>query len=212
MLFRNDMKRVIAWTLLTILLAGGCGRASMPPTPAPTAVAGSAESTLPLTLVSPAFSDGGEIPLRYTCFGENLSPPLRWSNVPAGTQSLALLMHDPDSSPPGFIHWVVYDVAPDADGLPEGVSPGPRLPDGIRQGTNDFAAFSIDTFPGGSPVHRIGYDGPCPPARHRYVFTLYALDTPLNLEPGASAAELTHRMEGHILARAELVGRFTPPE
>ncbi len=165
-----------------------------------------------LTLTSSAFAHGGDIPTQYTCFGQNVSPALEWSGVPAGTQSLALVVDDPDSVPPGFVHWVIFNIPPTATGLPEDVPGGPTLPDGSRQGSNDFAPFGPGTFPGGAAIKRVGYDGPCPPGRHRYAFTLYALDTLLDVPAEATRAQVVEAMQGHILAQAELIGLFTPPD
>ena len=176
-------------------------------TPAPTSI-----PVPPLQMSSGAFEPGGEIPVQYSCQGANLSPPLEWSGVPDGTQSLALVVDDPDSQPPGFVHWVIYNIPPASTGLPEGVPAEATLPDGTRQGANDFALFADEgqTFPGGAPISRIGYDGPCPPAAHRYVFTLYALDAALDLAAEATKADLLTAIEGHVLGEAELTGVYTP--
>jgi Raf kinase inhibitor-like YbhB/YbcL family protein len=147
----------------------------------------------------------------YSCFGDNVSPPLAWSGVPEGTQSLVLLLDDPDSVPAGFVHWVIFDMPPDAAGLLEDVPGQGELADGSRQGSNDFAPFGPGTFPGGAEYRMVGYDGPCPGGEHRYVFTLYALDAPLGLAPEVTMAEVVAAMEGHFLAEAELVGVFAPP-
>jgi Raf kinase inhibitor-like YbhB/YbcL family protein len=166
----------------------------------------------PLDISSSAFQPGEAIPVQYSCEGENLSPPLEWVGVPDGTQSLALTVDDPDSEPPGFVHWVVYNIPPSSAGFPEGVPAGATLPDGTLQGANDFARFAGQgqTFSSGAPVNGIGYDGPCPPDRHRYVFTLYALDTVLDLPAEATMADLLGAMEGHVLGEAELTGVYTP--
>lgn len=173
------------------------------PTPAPLP---------PLDVSSSAFEPGAEIPVQYSCHGANLSPPLEWAGVPDGTQTLALTVDDPDSEPPGFVHWVVYNIPASSAGMPEGVPAEAILPDGTLQGTNDFALFVDEgqTFPGGAPVNRVGYDGPCPGDTHRYVFRLYALDTVLDLQAEATMAELLLAMEGHVLGEAELTGVYTP--
>ena len=208
-----------AW-LCSVLVAGlalsGCGAgvetAALPTVkpsePSPVVETVAAE----LTLTSTAFAPGDDIPEQYTCFGDNLSPELAWSGVPSGAQSLALIVLDPDSRPPGFVHWVIYSISPAATGLTEGVLPQATLADGARQGRTDFAQFGAGTFPGGRPINQVGYDGPCPPDRHRYVFTLYALDSALAPEPEATATELVSAMQGHILAQVELVGLYSPPE
>ena len=157
-----------------------------------------------LTLTSPAFEPHGAIPPRFTCDGEDLSPPLSWRGTPAGTRSLALIVDDPDAPDPAapkrvWVHWVLYDLPPDTTTLAEGAS-GKRatgaLPPGAREGRHD----------GGGR----GYSGPCPPVgRHRYFHKLYALDTPSpDLGPDARKADLERAMEGHILAQAELVGTY----
>jgi Raf kinase inhibitor-like YbhB/YbcL family protein len=172
------------------------------PTPSPTP---------PLEISSSAFEPGAEIPVQYSCHGANLSPPLEWTGVPEETESLALLMNDPDSEPPGFVHWVIYNIPAASAGLPEGVPPDPSLADGARQGKNDFAQYPAGTFPGGSAINQVGYDGPCPSAVHRYVFKLYALDATLDVPAEATMADVLAAMEGHILGEVELAGVFTPP-
>jgi len=149
-----------------------------------------------LKVESPAFSPGGDIPRQHTCDGPDLSPPLRWSEPPAGTQSLALICDDPDAPAGTWVHWVLYRIPASARGLPEGVPKRETLADGSRQGRNDFG--------------KVGYGGPCPPRgpKHRYFFKLYALDTVLDLPPGATKAELLKAMEGHVLAQGELMGRY----
>ena len=166
------------------------------PTPRPTPTATSMPT---MVLTSPAFEPGGEIPERYGFFRENVSPELSWQNVPAGTQSLALFLEDRDVDLGGgapFVHWVIYNIPPTATGLPEGVPQDPTLPDGSRQGRNTTGG--------------IGYIGPYPPLgeTHHYTFALYALDTSLNLAPGATRDEVLQAMGGHILAQAELAGTY----
>jgi Raf kinase inhibitor-like YbhB/YbcL family protein len=148
-----------------------------------------------MVLKSPAFSEGDMIPRKYTCDGANVSPPLTWSGVPAGVKSLALICDDPDAPRGTFVHWVVFNIPPSSSGLREGLSNDKTLQDGSKQGLNDF--------------RRIGYGGPCPPSgTHRYYFKLYALDTELGLDPGATKKELLEAMEGHILAEASLMGKY----
>ncbi len=149
-----------------------------------------------LELRSDAFEDGGDIPVRYTCLGEDVSPGLNWSDVPAGTQSFVLIVDDPDAPFGTWVHWVAYDIPKDAAGLKEDVPKKFMLDNGTRQGFNSF--------------RRIGYGGPCPPPGrpHRYVFRLYALDTVLRLGPGAGKGALTRAMRGHVLNEARLTGRF----
>jgi Raf kinase inhibitor-like YbhB/YbcL family protein len=143
-----------------------------------------------------AFSPGGSIPKSYTCDGDNRSPDLSWSGLPAGTQSLALIVEDPDAPSGNFIHWVLYNLPPKATGLIAGQPRTPSLVGGGTQGTNDF--------------RRSGYDGPCPPPGkpHRYFFRLYALDQDLKLSPGQTASQLRKAMAGHSLGQGELMGKY----
>ena len=148
-------------------------------------------------LFSDACFGGDMIPIRYTCEGKNLSPPLTWGDPPEGTQSFALICDDPDAPSGDWVHWLLYDLPAPVRGLPQGIEQDPELPDGSRQGRNGSG--------------RLGYTGPCPPpgrGPHRYFFTLYALDTRLGLPPAATKAELLRAMEGHVLAQAELMVRF----
>jgi hypothetical protein len=151
------------------------------------------------TLTSPAFAPGGEIPEKHTCEGRDVSPRLEWSDLPAGTRSLALIVDDPDAPDPKaakmvYVHWVLYNLPPAASALDEGVAPD-ALPAGTGEGTNDWK--------------RTGYGGPCPPiGRHRYFHKLYALDTPLPDLGRPAKAQLEQAMRGHVLAQAELVGTY----
>jgi Raf kinase inhibitor-like YbhB/YbcL family protein len=152
-----------------------------------------------LSLVSAAFHADGEIPQRHTCEGDDVSPPLAWAGIPPGTRSLALIVDDPDAPDPKhpkvvWVHWVLYDIPPGANGLPEAVAPG-ALPPGAREGRNSW--------------HRTGYGGPCPPIdRHRYFHKLFALDTALPDLGEPDAAALERAMQGHVLAHAELIGTY----
>jgi len=147
-------------------------------------------------LTSSAFEPGGTIPKLYTCDGPDVSPPLRWTDPPPWTRSLALICDDPDAPVGTWVHWVLYSLPHEIRELPEGVPPQPTLPGGGKQGRNDF--------------RKIGYGGPCPPRgpAHRYFFRLYALDADPGLEPGATKQELLKAMTNHILAQAELMGRY----
>lgn len=148
-----------------------------------------------MKLESTAFSAEGMIPLKFTCDGENISPALRWQNVPAAAQSLALIVDDPDAPNRTFVHWVAYDLPIEMRSLPEQVPHGPTLQGGGTQGQNDFGDM--------------GYGGPCPPSgTHRYFFKLYALDISLNLNSGATKPQLEAAMSGHIVEQAELIGRY----
>ena len=149
-----------------------------------------------MVLVSSAFKAGEMIPSKYTCDGENISPQLSWSGAPAGTKSFALIADDPDAPMGTWVHWVIYNIPDTTHQLKEAVPPVQKLPDGALQGISDF--------------RKIGYGGPCPPSGvHRYYFKLYALDTMLSLPAGVTKAELLKAMEGHILAKAELMGRYS---
>ena len=144
---------------------------------------------------SEAFEEGGMIPNKYTCDGEDASPPLSWTGVPEGTEALALICDDPDAPVGTWVHWVIFNIPPDTTGLSENIPPERVLESGARQGRNDFG--------------NIGYGGPCPPrGTHRYYFKLYALDKKVDLEPGATKDELLKAMEGHILAEGRLMGRY----
>lgn len=151
-----------------------------------------------LTLMSPAFADGGPIPRAHTCDGADLSPPLAWSGVPAGTKQLAVVMDDPDAPGRTFVHWVLYGLAPTVSGVSSGFPRDAQTvkPFAARQGVNDFPAT--------------GYRGPCPPPGkpHRYYFALYALDAELTLPPGATKAVLVQAMQGHVLQEAKLMGKY----
>jgi len=149
------------------------------------------------SISSTAFPNGGEIPARYTCEGEDVSPPLSWSNVPAGTASLVLVVDDPDAPDPKaprmtWVHWVLYNLPPDSEGLPEAAK---ILPKGARDGLNDW--------------QRSGYGGPCPPiGRHRYFHKLYALSAALPDLGTPTKADLEKAMEGKVLAQATLLGTY----
>lgn len=145
---------------------------------------------------SPSFRAQETIPQKYTCDGEDLSPPLKWQEAPAGTKSFALISDDPDAPIGTWVHWVLYDLPAETSVLEEGMSKEEVLTSGAKQGMTDF--------------RRIGYGGPCPPRGkpHRYFFKVYALDAVLNLPPKASKAELLMAMNDHILAHAELMGLY----
>jgi Raf kinase inhibitor-like YbhB/YbcL family protein len=149
-----------------------------------------------MKLESQAFQAESLIPKKYTCDGDDISPPLSWGTPPDGTQSLALIADDPDAPGQTFVHWVAYNLPSDRRELPEGVPNGESLPNGGIQGKSDFG--------------KLGYGGPCPPGgTHRYFFKLYALDTSLDLQPGASKADVERAIDGHVLTLAELMGRYS---
>jgi Raf kinase inhibitor-like YbhB/YbcL family protein len=149
-----------------------------------------------LTLESSAFESGAPIPDRHTCDAEGLSPPLAWGAAPEGTQSWALICDDPDAPMGTWVHWVLFNLPAEARELPEGVPTSGDLETGGRHGKNDFA--------------RLGYGGPCPPhgKPHRYFFKLYALNTSLSLDPGATKSDVLNAMEGHVVAQGELMGTY----
>lgn len=146
-------------------------------------------------LRSTAFTEGESIPAQYTCDGQDASPPLSWTEPPAGTKSLALISDDPDAPGKTWVHWVAYNLPPSVRALPEAVRAEQELPDGTRQGMTDFG--------------RVGYGGPCPPSgTHRYFFKLYALDATVALSAGATKTQLEAAMKSHILAQAQLMGTY----
>jgi Raf kinase inhibitor-like YbhB/YbcL family protein len=171
--------------LLTILLAG-CGAEEQPPE----------EGTMTLKVTSTAFQEGDQIPDRYTCEGQDISPPLAWGEPPGTTQSFALIVADPDAQGGVFTHWVIFNIAPDSRRLPEAIPTQDQLPGGALQGKNDFG--------------KTGYGGPCPPSgrAHRYQFTLYALDRALDLKAGASKKQVLGAMQGHVVFQGALVGIY----
>ena len=149
-----------------------------------------------LELTSTAFAQGDGVPAKYSCDGEDISPPLSWSDPPDGTKGFALICDDPDAPVGIWVHWVLSDIPVEARSLPEAVAADAQLPDGSRNGKNGW--------------DKLGYGGPCPPSgTHRYFFKLYALDTTLGLPASAGRAEVEAAMEGHVLAQAELMGTYT---
>jgi len=152
-----------------------------------------------LSLNSSVFNEGGVVPSKYTCEGDDVAPPLEWDGVPDHAQSLVLIVDDPDAPDPEaprmtWVHWVVYNLPSDVRGLPEGAM-ADMLPVGTKQGLNDW--------------DNIGYGGPCPPiGRHRYFFKLYVLDTALDDLNTPTKVEVEAAMEGHVIAQAELVGTY----
>lgn len=148
-----------------------------------------------LTVISPVFQDGAMIPSKYTADGEDISPPLQFSGIPIGTKSIALINDDPDAPMGTWVHWVVFNIPPDTASLEENMPSDPTLSNGARQGTTDFGS--------------VGYGGPAPPSgTHRYFFKIYALDTMLDLQPGAKKADLEMAMVGHVLAEAQIMGKY----
>ena len=152
-----------------------------------------------LRIYSPAFTNGGEIPSKHTCEGDDIAPPLSWEGVPADARSVVLIVDDPDAPDPAapqmtWVHWVLYNLPADCSGLPEGCTTS-DLPAGTGEGINDWK--------------RLGYGGPCPPVgRHRYFHKLYALDTLLEGLDRPTKAQVESAMQGHVLAQAELLGSY----
>ncbi len=148
-----------------------------------------------MELKSSAFQPGGMIPANYTCDGEDISPPLNWSDPAAGTKGFALISDDPDAPVGTWVHWVMWNIPASARALDENLPKTASLANAAKQGTTDF--------------RRIGYGGPCPPSgTHRYFFKLYALDTTLNLPSSTTKQDLEKAMLGHILGQAELMGKY----
>lgn len=192
--------RALALTTAATLLFCGCEGAADGPaeeepagTPAPRE-----ETTMAFELTSSAFDADETIPTRHTCDGDDVSPPLAWSDPPDGTEAFALVASDPDAPGGTFVHWVLYDLPGHATGLPDDVGGAQRLENlgEAKQGRNDFGD--------------VGYGGPCPPGgeTHRYVFRLHALDATLGLDPGVALEEVERVMEGRVLGAAELTGRY----
>jgi Raf kinase inhibitor-like YbhB/YbcL family protein len=184
------------WTLpfcLALLMRSAVGPAESVVTAAPPSHGGAA---MGFTLTSTAFSSGGNIPAKYTCEGQDASPPLAWSNPPEGARNFALIADDPDAPAGIWVHWVIYDIPATVHVLSEGLAKTDEIPGLAKQGINDF--------------RRPGYGGPCPPPGkpHRYFFRLYALNSALNLKPQASRSDVDRAMQGKIVGKAELMGKF----
>lgn len=185
----NYRWKILCWALIGIVALGACGSDG---SGEPGRAAGSNE----LRLQSSAFADGESIPETYTCDGEDQSPPLSWAVPPAETQSLTLIVDDPDAPAGTWVHWVLFNLPATTISLPQDVPADNSVLDGAVHGANSWK--------------QTGYGGPCPPkgSTHRYFFKLYALDTTLDLNPGASKPDLEDAMTGHILAEGQLVGRY----
>ncbi len=181
--------RQVALILLgvTLSMAVACG---------PKATVPAMESEIALPLSSAAFNEGDRIPSKYTCDGQDVSPPLAWDQPPQQTQVFALIVDDPDAPLRVFTHWVLFNLPADIHQLPEGVPAQHELENGALQGKNDFG--------------KTGYNGPCPPrgSAHRYYFTIYALDRALDLGADTSKKQVLDAMKGHILAQGQLVGTY----
>lgn len=148
-----------------------------------------------ITVTSSAFSQAGMFPSKYTCDGQNISPPLKWRGIPETTKSIALVFDDPDAPAGTWVHWVIWNIPKDKSELAENIPADERLADGSVQGINDFGKH--------------GYGGPCPPGgTHRYYFKIYALDEKLALAAASSKKHLLKAMQGHILAQGQLMGKY----
>lgn len=192
---------VLASLSLACRSGGGTGKdtgAYVPPAAA-SADTSSRRQTVSLEVTSSAFKQGGVIPSRYTCEGDDTSPPLAWSGVPSGAQSLAMIVDDPDAPDPAkpqrvYVHWVIYGMSPTTTSLPENASKK-GMPAGANQGKNDWG--------------KTEYGGPCPPiGRHRYFFKLYALDSQPTFASPPTKADLLKAIEGHVVAQGELMGTY----
>jgi len=148
-----------------------------------------------IKLTSTAFEQGGMIPPKYTCDGDDISPPLQWDSVPDGTVSIAVISDDPDAPMGTWVHWLLYNLPPDETELAEGFPDDETLKDGTRQGVTSFG--------------KCGYGGPCPPSgTHRYYFKIYAVDTAIDTATVLDKQALLDNLEGHILSQGQLMGRY----
>jgi len=186
---KTNPARIFA-SALAMLLALSCFLTACTKESPPTQI------SITLELTSTAFAAGTSIPVKYTCDGENISPPLAWGEPPPQTRSLALIVDDPDAPIGVFTHWVIFNIPPHIRSLAEALPAQERLENGAVQGKNGFG--------------KLGYAGPCPPrgSPHHYRFTIYALDAVLDLKPGASKKDLLKAMEEHILAQGQLIGIY----
>jgi Raf kinase inhibitor-like YbhB/YbcL family protein len=218
--------QVLFFILILVLMTASCANKSTPsPTPGPTSTSPAVEESaispatpaeptiapptemvsleespeakgMPFTLSSTEFFHESAIPAKFSCDGENISPPLEWGDPPQGTESFVLVSDDPDAPRGTWVHWLLYNIPADVRALPEAIPPEGELSDGSQHGENSFG--------------RLDYGGPCPPSgTHRYFFKLYALDVILDLEPGANKETLLQAMEGHILAEVALMGTYS---
>jgi Raf kinase inhibitor-like YbhB/YbcL family protein len=201
-------RRLIGVVSFMLLMACGCGSRQISSTHDPKTVSPDVtQRGNMMKLVSSAFENGTNIDKKHTAEGEDVSPPLSWTGVPTGTKSLALICDDPDAPSPQkpaaepWVHWILFNIRPDISRLPPGIQ-RKRAPDeipGARQGVNSWSNDNL------------GYRGPAPPpgsGSHRYFFKLYALDSELDLNAGASKRQLLEAMTGHILAEGQLIGVY----
>ena len=178
----SRMVRILSVCAATACICSGCGPKEEP--------------AIVIRVRSPAFFDEGRIPKKYTADGPNVSPAIKWENLPDMTETVALICDDPDAPVGTWVHWIVYNIPAEEDGLPEAVPTTRKLESGALQGRNDFG--------------NTGYGGPAPPSgTHRYYFKVYALDVKLELKLEATKKELLKAMKGHILAEGQLMGTYT---
>ena len=183
---------ILIWAFLVLAFLS-CGRRQ--PIAQPPATSTPKEEKPEIKLTSTAFKEGQAIPRTYTCDGVNVSPPLEWSGVPKTAKTVAIICDDPDASPDTWVHWVLYNLPADNIGIVESMPKTEKLLAGGFQGANDFK--------------KIGYGGPCPPSgTHHYFFKIYALDSELPLQAGATKAETMKAMEGHIILQGQLMGTY----
>jgi Raf kinase inhibitor-like YbhB/YbcL family protein len=181
-----QIKLIFTAMLLAGLVTAGCSQE-------PKSATG---HVVKIRLASVAFADGQPIPVKYTGDALDISPPLAWTNTPAGTKSFALIVDDPDAPAGDWTHWMIYDLPPTTTALAEDMFKVPQLRNGAKQGLNDFK--------------KTGYGGPAPPPgkAHRYYFKLYALDTMTSLAPGAAKTNLLKAMDGHVLGEGRMMGTY----
>jgi Raf kinase inhibitor-like YbhB/YbcL family protein len=179
-----DKRHYILFMLLILL----CGISQY-------SIAQKGDGKMMIKITSSAFEEDGIIPAKYTCDGANVSPPLKWEQAPAGVKSFALISDDPDAPIGVWVHWVMWNIPAESNGLPQNVPPTKELPDGSKQGITS--------------ARKHGYHGPCPPSgTHRYYFKIYALDVMLDLPADSTKQNLLDAMEGHILAEGSLMGKY----
>ncbi|MEL7669769.1 YbhB/YbcL family Raf kinase inhibitor-like protein [Methanobacterium sp.] len=149
-----------------------------------------------INLMSDVFEEGDIIPTMHTCDDKNISPPLRWDSLPERTMSFAILCEDPDAPRGTWTHWIIFNILPSVMELSAGIKNEEKLSNGMTQGINDFGYA--------------GYGGPCPPEgeKHRYFFRIYALDTTLNLSPGANRKEFLRALNENVLDEGQLMGIY----
>ncbi len=163
----------------------------------------------PIELTSPSAGEGGVLPARCTCRGQNVSPALRWGNVPEGTKSLAILIDDPGAARMSYSHWVLFNLPPTLTDLPEGLSP--TATPGVVAGAATDALVPVQ---GTNSGRNVGYEGPCPPEgqEHRYVVSIYALDTTVGLDSKTTRDQFLDTVDGHLLGEGRLVLAYPAPK